>query len=118
MSKIDIDKFICSFLKARQFMSDNENAFIIQALKDQGLYFRDGQIVTEIQKKLLDMSKPCSKEAIEKANKRKEQCEKKKGTKQCSAYGDKPQDCELYPYCDDCSGNIENNIKNNMEEQQ
>lgn len=72
MSKIDIDKFICSLLKARQFMSDNENAFIIQALKDQGLYFRDGQIVTEVQKKLVDMSKPRSKEAIEKANKRKE----------------------------------------------
>lgn len=24
----------------------------------------------------------------------------------CSAYGNVPQECELYPDCDDCSGNI------------
>ena len=24
----------------------------------------------------------------------------------CSAYGNNPQECELYPDCDDCSGNI------------
>lgn len=24
----------------------------------------------------------------------------------CSAYGDNPQECELYPDCDDCGGNI------------
>lgn len=24
----------------------------------------------------------------------------------CSVYGDNPQECELYPDCDDCSGNI------------
>ena len=25
----------------------------------------------------------------------------------CSVYGDKPQDCGLYPDCEDCSGNID-----------
>lgn len=25
----------------------------------------------------------------------------------CSAYGDNPQDCELYPDCEDCSGNVD-----------
>ena len=41
---IDIDKFIVSLLHQRRFLSDNENGYIIAALKEQGLEFRDGSI--------------------------------------------------------------------------
>lgn len=78
MSKIDIDKFVCSLL---EYANDNfmlTLCDVIQSsLKNQGLYYHDGQIITEIQKKLLDMSTPRSQEAIEKAEKRKEEREKK-----------------------------------------
>lgn len=80
MGKIGIDKFVVSIMN--HALNDGDDGWvhvssIIKALQDQGLYYHDGQIVTEIQKKLLDMSKPRSQEAIEKAEKRKEEREKK-----------------------------------------
>lgn len=77
MSKIDIDKFVASLIQSSHGYLKIGTDELILALQDQGLYYHDGQIVTEIQKKLLDMSTPRSQEAIEKAEKRKEEREKK-----------------------------------------
>lgn len=45
MSKIDIDKFIVSLLNQRKYMSDNENHFIKNALKQQGLCVENYEII-------------------------------------------------------------------------
>ena len=44
-TKVNIDKFIASWLNARKFMSDNECGYVLQALREQGLECKDGEIV-------------------------------------------------------------------------
>lgn len=58
-SKINIDKFICDFLNG---MGDNyifeEESFIHYALKQQGLVYKNGEIVELDQKPLTEEQKP------------------------------------------------------------
>lgn len=43
--KIDLERFICSWLKARQYCSDNECGYVVAALREQGLDYKDGKIM-------------------------------------------------------------------------
>ena len=43
--KIDLERFICSWLKARQYCSDNECGYVVAALREQGLDYKDGEIM-------------------------------------------------------------------------
>jgi len=44
-AKIDLERFICSWLKARQYCSDNECGYVVAALREQGLDYKDGEIM-------------------------------------------------------------------------
>lgn len=49
-AKIDLEKFICSWLKARKYCSDNECWYVIAALKEQGLdYNFENEEIVEIE---------------------------------------------------------------------
>ena len=52
MSKIDIDKFIIDLMEQRQFCSDNENIYMLNALKKQNLTIENNEIV-EIYKSII-----------------------------------------------------------------